>query len=873
MKSVILSRLVKLVAWAHRGVVLPSCVCMVLAATASPAVAAEAGDVQASLTLPHGATYWPGAWTAFRYQIRNETDRPIEGTIELPIQDAQAPLTIQAPVWVPPGARARGTIYAPAPSEAGGRSSNAADVPRLLAGRLLGSGGGALAQIEVLGQPVGGPGAELPPSGRGIVLVVAPREADARPAHDRATDLRDYRLPNRDHDLFDVSAVERAVVAATDQPTTTWHAAAGDLPRHPAGYDAVRVVALDATHADDLDAGQRAALLTYVRAGGTLLLADPLGGGDPAADPSGTWLAPHLPVQLLGTRSARAVPFAGRELTLRGESELTDAAAVDGATVVAGDAEQAHAAHKPLGLGRVAFASFPVASLPDGDDATELWRRLLDLDASTPPGRWEATGLADAREEVLNRMTGRAAPPWGAAAGIAGGYGLLVLGSQLAFRGPRRPRAFATASVLAVVATGGLVAARSLRGQDASFTAARIATLDLAADGGGLHREALCLYGTRQEVALATASPDATLRPASSATDAQLGQLPFTAPSVAVNDARIDQVWQAIGPAPADWRLTATGTFGPDGLALRVNNTTPISVAAPLLLWGRNAYRLPALTAGATTATLTGDERNPPRTYQNTGAVVTETDKQRAAILSSLLAPPARGGMPTAGTMRGTAAGVMAGWVDDAAAPRLIESSMRPAVSQGLVLVRFPVAIAPSAVGSKVTIDAGFNVATPGPDVGAYDIVKGEWIDSSMDGEWLIGFAPPREAGALRVEAATVTASVQPAGRTMTLRRGQVRNGAPQANPAGEVVAEYRTFGRQPPTTFQASPNDVDAAGRVWLLVQVEGAAPTGGETTWRIDDLGVSIDATVTGPPLAVAEPTRKAAKQATNDEDEDEE
>ncbi|HLL87664.1 MAG TPA: hypothetical protein VK324_00010, partial [Tepidisphaeraceae bacterium] len=145
--------------------------------------------------------------------------------------------------------------------------------------------------------------------------------------------------------------------------------------------------------------------------------------------------------------------------------------------------------------------------------------------------------------------------------------------------------------------------------------------------------------------------------------------------------------------------------------------------------------------------------------------------------------------------------------------------------------------------------------------------------DSSMDGEWLIGFAPPREAGALRVEAATVTASVQPAGRTMTLRRGQVRNGAPQANRAGEVVAEYRTFGRQPPTTFQASPNDVDAAGRVWLLVQVEGAAPTGGETTWRIDDLGVSIDATVTGPPLAVAEPTRKAAKQATNDEDEDEE
>jgi hypothetical protein len=192
------------------------------------------------------------------------------------------------------------------------------------------------------------------------------------------------------------------------------------------------------------------------------------------------------------------------------------------------------------------------------------------------------------------------------------------------------------------------------------------------------------------------------------------------------------------------------------------------------------------------------------------------------------------------------------------------------------VLARFPVTVKPSPIGSRVSLDAGFNVLTFGEDVGVpYDMGRGEWIPSSQPGEWLIGFAPPRAVGKLKVERATLMARFQQLSvQTMTIRRGQVRNGQPRRDSNGPVVAQYaRTnAASQPPVTFDASDADADAYGRVWLLVQLETPPPTGGTVPpWQVSELGVSIEATVTGAPLPPPPPMRSAGGPE-KDDDEDE-
>jgi hypothetical protein len=351
--------------------------------------------------------------------------------------------------------------------------------------------------------------------------------------------------------------------------------------------------------------------------------------------------------------------------------------------------------------------------------------------------------------------------------------------------------------------------------------------------------------------------------------------LPFSVPaeSVKIDDGRIDQVWQAVGPVSGDFRMSAEGSFGERGLSLTIENSTPAEVVAPVLVWGKSAYRLPAIAAAGPTAVALGPaDRNPPGQYANTGTVVTDADKQRGMILSSLMVPSG-GSSVASGT--GTGGPIVAGWVDDAQAPRLIEPSAAPAVRQAQVLVRFPVTLKPSPVGSAVAIDAGFNALTFGPDLGLpYDLGQGEWIPSAQPGEWLVGFTPPREAGKLKVTRATLDVSLNLPAQTLTIRRGQVRGGQPRRNPSGEVLATYQpTFGRQPPVVFDTGDNDVDGHGRVWLLVTVENPPPGASPqvSPWNFTEFGVALDATVVGPPRPPAAPvSHDAGKKTSDDQDE---
>lgn len=83
----------------------------------------------------------------------------------------------------------------------------------------------------------------------------------------------------------------------------------------------------------------------------------------------------------------------------------------------------------------------------------------------------------------------------------------------------------------------------------------------------------------------------------------------------------------------------------------------------------------------------------------------------------------------------------------------------------------------------------------------------------------------------------------------MTLRREQVRGGKLSVNPSGAVIAEWsNTFGRLPAVAVDLSPEDVDAVGVVWVLVNVEHAnAETDGTTQlWGITELGMTLEGRV---------------------------
>ena len=823
---------------------------MLLGSLLSAGAAQGAPSISVVGLLGNGE-YVPGTWVPLRLMLANDTDRAIDGQVEATVPGADGDYHVVTRVTMPANSRFRTAVYAPlamlAKPGADGLASNVGIFKWTEAGANL-------AQTDLLLRPNGDDDAAVDRS------VIVAFSGDGPEADAPSYDAYELRKP-----------IGETLGLAT---APLWSIAAAEAPVHPAGYDAARVVLFNGYGPNEFSVPQREALLTFVRSGGTLAVVGPAG----AADVRGTWLEPLLPVQIVGTRLASKVGTTGGPVALREPVQIAEAVATGDAdvTTVWRDAHYVHAAHRPLGLGRIVFTSFPVNAprfdaTAEGEAMRLFWADLLGL--AHPDPSWAGTQLPGQRKNVLREMIGTPAPARGLALGMAGGFVLLVLAMQLVWRGPARPIAFAASALAAVVVAGALAGVGWFAQRADPLTAGRVSVLTLGR-GGGIVQEVAAFTGNVPNVSLSAGLPGAVMQAVAYDASAPptLAADTFASPSAGIAAGRIDRLWQARASAPSDLRASATGTFDETGLRLSIDNGLPTPLAAPVLVRGTSVYRLPALPSGATQLPLDPAARNaaqPVATdlssaaaddntaavtaaqkYLNTGPILTEVDKLRALVLSSVLT---RSRSNMAAAPNASPPTVIAGWLDSTGASPLIQASAEPQVQQALRLAMFPLQIRPSPVGAPVRVDAGFNAPVLGKvAIPVFDANTGAWLSSSQPGQWQIGFRPPREVGRLTLTRATVRLNVSLPVQSLILRRGQVRDGQVDENLAGagdEVVRFAPTFGAQSPITLDLTPADFDADGTLWFGLAVEAPLDSGGMMPlWNITDFGVDLEGRVVG-------------------------
>src|SRR4051812_23988966 len=82
---------------------------VLLLLTCAPASAAEAVSMTAGLEFSQA--YRPQSWEPVRFQLRNPSDRVVDGSAILPLTDANAPVRMEVPVRVPPSSTVVTTVW------------------------------------------------------------------------------------------------------------------------------------------------------------------------------------------------------------------------------------------------------------------------------------------------------------------------------------------------------------------------------------------------------------------------------------------------------------------------------------------------------------------------------------------------------------------------------------------------------------------------------------------------------------------------------------------------------------------------------------------------------------------------------------------
>ncbi len=777
-----------------------------------------------------------GAWTPLRVTLTNIAPLEADGLMDVTVPGPNGAIDLRSNANAPPDSRVSRTILAPPlPAECGAKHKTGKSL--VFTWNVAGS---QVAQTELLPWP----------------------SDDDTDTTRRSTLLNLIGDRFAENSASDFQSLCKTIARVTQTPMILWQGPIDHAARLPAAYDSCRVIALSGGSAQSLDPMQRQTLIDFVRAGGVLLISSPVS----VDDVRGTWIEPYMPVRVIGHRTATCINDSTGPINLREPAEICEAVAADGTELIS-DGAYVHAAYRPLGLGRVAFTSFPVdAPAFDQLAANRFWSDLLDLSSTDPS--WDSSALPQRLPEIMGQMIGTPAPPRQMAIGLALGFVALVVSAHLAWRGVRRPLAIATSSGVALLEAALLVAMGIANQGKAPLTSGQIAVAHLSADGGYL-QEAAAFTGNEAVLSLSTTSPQATLWPSvyDGSNTPVLTVNPFTAPSAGAAARRIDRIWEASMPAPTTLSASAGGEFDENGLTLSIANRTGSTLGSPILIYGTSVWRLQELAEGASKVTVMAAARNAPvptatdsepadvlarseaqreqsLRYINAGPILSDEDMLRGQVLAALATRSSESANMNVGSSRPWIAGWMGG-----VAPLTI-ASLSPQVERVLTLATFPLSFGPSPVGALVRIDAGFNTTLIAPgQLPIYSAEDGTWVTCSQPGSWEIGFRPPPQIGHLQLTRAVLRANVNLPGQIMTLRREQVRGGKLSVNPSGAVIAEWsNTFGRLPAVAVDLSPEDVDAVGVVWVLVNVEHAnAETDGTTQlWGITELGMTLEGRV---------------------------
>ena len=775
-------------------------------------------DYSMSVIFQYGAGFAPDQINPITVQLRNRTVRPVVGEMRMPLGQEPAQTELRVPITVPAQSRVKATALPyltmppPMPIDA---------PPRVSLPGWYDEPGARIDRTEILGRPLV---AETLTDPAGV------------PTTGFLLSITGDRDEGRDsvilEQLSDMYASLKG--ARYNQASVPFSAA----PRQWVGLSVCRLVALRGLNPNDLDHAQRMAVLDFVRAGGVLLIAAPRTVD--RVDQS--WLAPYLPVRLIGERLACQIPQPAGPMSLGNWQHCSEAVDGDG-TVTLRDGDYVHAAWKTLGLGRVVYTSFPASSLEATDARTKaLWRDLLAMDKlHTGIG---GTHLQRDYGQLLEPMLGKPTAPWSMAALTIGLYTAIVLAVQLVWRGPRRPKAFGVSLAIAVALAGVFVGITRQKRDKQSLQSARLAVVDIGAGGGKIQE--LAAFGGRdhKEMTLAGADQNVTFRPIyNRSTPVIIYENLIRVPEAGVTAERIGRVWQARSVVPASWSVPAVARFGPTGLTLHVKNLTPLQLDAAQFVWRRERFSVGRIIDQEQVTALSDANHRPPNEYTTSSGITSHDERLKGEILKSLL-------NPSDPTMLGAGinAPCLVAWATGV--PELLRSGDEVARRGQQSLVRVPVLIEPPARGEIVRIDPWFShVVLVGPGGLPYDVSRGEWLQSNMEGDWTFAMVAPPQVGRLLPQKVRLEIDIAAPQHRVVIRRGQARRDKnASANLEGPIVGQWDSPLAMKTAEFTCDSSDFDEQGRIWFLLQAQaiGTGSMGVPPFWRIQSLGVSIEGQV---------------------------
>ena len=795
-----------------------------VAMSASPAQA-ESENVRLSVSLGTGAVYPPGRWLPLMARLTNPTSADIDGVVVIEPANADRALKVQRGVHVPANSTVSlETIIQLADQPPRKNKQKAIDAASVI---WLDHNGRPLVTEPLSGLS----DSSLERSGRdstgmpGVVLLsVQDSVAVDNPRLD-PNDLGEM-LASQVAYSFDVTGVD-----------------VKSMPRHAEGLDGARLITLDPTAADNLDQAQREALLSAIRAGATLILTQP-----PSAA-AASWIGQYVALDPIGTHRTTALrPKQYETLPLRASTLITDCIARDGATIIASDDRGPLAAFVSVGAGRIVTTAFDVNDLTPGPAVGKLWGDLIGIqrDAFHNP-----SSLTDkpAAAALLPAMIGAGAPPWRLAAGVVGGYVLVVAVLLLAAGQGRRPLAMVICVGGSVALTGALLGLTAARTSGTPLMIGRATTLDVSG-GSALQHDIVTFYGQQRSDLAVDLAPGAIVSPVIANSEATMSLWPTRIGNVGASTGKLETVWNVSRSSPAPHSLAATLKFGPNGASLATQNGFDQPLQAPRLVNGGVVIPVGRVAEG--NAEQPVGVRNAPGVYADSASVIAdEQSKLRTDLLQQITSE----GGPRAGlTFRQakSAEPVLAGFMNLGATVKLSDS----AESHEQTLVRTPLQIAAAPVGTEVRIDPAFNTVRQGIVQSLpYSTWLNAWSESNLTGAFTIAIAPPRDVGHLKAKTLSLALDARAAGYHIAIRRGQCSGGKMRENPAGEIIAEWSNTTGPMKADVSLADSDIDANGWVWLRIDVQNAATTTlmGDTVtgnWQLMRWDATLTGTIDAPP-----------------------